>query len=59
MTVSSTAEIIGRCRALFDDLHFTAAREWKAAEPGRKVVGYMPIYVPREFIHAAACPPHG
>ena len=30
-----------------------AARNWKAAKPGRKVVGYMPIYVPRELIHAA------
>jgi hypothetical protein len=28
-------------------LSFTSAREWKAAKPGRKVIGYMPIYVPR------------
>jgi benzoyl-CoA reductase subunit C len=57
--VSSTAEIIGRCRALFDDLQFTSAREWKAAVPGRKVIGYMPIYVPREIIHAAGMLPLG
>ena len=57
--MSSTEEIIGRCRALFDDLQFTAAREWKAAAPGRKVVGYMPIYVPREIIHAAGMLPLG
>ena len=36
-----------------------AAREWKAAQPGRKVVGYMPIYVPREIIHAAGMLPLG
>ncbi len=48
-----TAEIIARCQALFDDLNFSYAREWKAASPGRIVVGYMPFYVPRELIHAA------
>ncbi|MCC6780419.1 MAG: benzoyl-CoA reductase subunit C [Hyphomicrobiales bacterium] len=48
-----TAAIVARAQALFDDLSFTAAREWKAADPARKVVGYMPIYVPREIIHAA------
>ena len=57
--MSKTQEIIERCEALFDDLHFTAAREWKEAEPGRKVVGYMPIYVPREIIHAAGMLPLG
>ncbi|HSG95802.1 MAG TPA: 2-hydroxyacyl-CoA dehydratase, partial [Afifellaceae bacterium] len=56
---SGTAAIIERCQALFEDLHFTAARDWKAAKPGRKVVGYMPIYVPREIIHAADMLPLG
>jgi len=51
--------IIARCEALYDDLDFTAAREWKAAEPGRKVIGFMPIYVPREIIHAAGMMPLG
>ena len=49
----STAAIIARATKLFEDLSFTTAREWKAAVPGRKVVGYLPIYVPREIIHAA------
>ena len=48
-----TAAIAARCQELFDDLDFTAARAWKDAAPGRKVVGYMPIYVPRELMHAA------
>jgi len=34
-------------------------RAWKAAEPGRKAVGYMPIYVPRELIDAAGMLPVG
>jgi benzoyl-CoA reductase subunit C len=54
-----TADVVARAQALFDDLSFTAARTWKAAEPGRKVVGYMPIYVPREIIHAAGFLPLG
>lgn len=49
----ATAGIVARAQDLFEDLSFRAARDWKAAKPGRKVVGYMPIYVPREIIHAA------
>lgn len=56
---SATAGIVARAQALFEDLSFTVAREWKAAKPGRKVVGYMPIYVPREIIHAADMLPLG
>ncbi|NQU70014.1 MAG: benzoyl-CoA reductase subunit C [Rhodospirillales bacterium] len=55
----STTEIIERCETIFDDLEFGAACEWKAAEPGRKVIGYLPIYVPREIIHAAGMLPVG
>ncbi|KAB2886957.1 MAG: benzoyl-CoA reductase subunit C [Pseudorhodoplanes sp.] len=56
---ANTAGIVARAQELFDDLSFTAAREWKAAKPGRKVVGYLPIYVPREIIHAAGMLPLG
>jgi benzoyl-CoA reductase subunit C len=55
----TTAGVVARAQALFDDLSFSAAREWKAAGAGRKVVGYMPIYVPRELIHAAGFLPLG
>lgn len=55
----STADIIGRCEALFSDLSFTAAREWKAAGKGRIVVGFMPYYAPRELVHAAGGLPLG
>ena len=53
------ADIVARANALFEDLNFSAAREWKAPQPGRKVVGYMPVYVPREIIHAAGMLPLG
>jgi benzoyl-CoA reductase subunit C len=59
MTPKSAKEIIDRCQILLDDLNFTSAREWKAAEPGRKVIGYMPVYVPREIIHAGGMLPLG
>jgi len=55
----ATAVIVARASALFEDLFFTAAREWKAAKSGRRVIGYMPIYVPREIIHAAGMLPLG
>ena len=54
-----TADIVARCQVLFDDLDFTAARAWKEALPGRRVVAYMPIYVPREIVHAAGMLPLG
>ena len=34
-------------------------KDWKAAAPGRKAIGYMPIYVPRELVHAAGMLPVG
>ncbi len=55
----STADIIKRCEALYEDLHFNAVREWKAADPSRKVIGYLPVYVPEELIHAAGMLPLG
>ncbi|MFA6310260.1 MAG: benzoyl-CoA reductase subunit C [Sterolibacterium sp.] len=52
-------DVIARCEALFEDLHFNAVKEWKAAAPGRKAIGYMPVYVPREIVHAAGMLPVG
>ena len=49
----AVVKIVERCQALFEDLDFNAVKEWKAAVPGRKAIGYMPVYVPRELIHAA------
>ncbi|NOX40151.1 MAG: benzoyl-CoA reductase subunit C [Alphaproteobacteria bacterium] len=59
MTHPTTAEIVAQCQTLFDDLRFASARKWKEAEPGRKVIGYLPVYVPRELIHAAGMLPLG
>jgi benzoyl-CoA reductase subunit C len=51
--------IVQRCEALFEDLHFNAVKAWKDAVPGRKAIGYMPVYVPVEIIHAAGMLPVG
>jgi benzoyl-CoA reductase subunit C len=52
-TISPVVPIVERCQALFEDLELNAVKQWKAAVPGRKAIGYMPIYVPRELVHAA------
>jgi benzoyl-CoA reductase subunit C len=57
--LSPVMQIVQRCERLFEDLDFNAVKEWKAAAPGRKAIGYMPVYVPREIIHAAGMLPVG
>lgn len=44
---------------LYEDLAFQTVRDWKAEDTGRHAIGYMPIYVPRELIHAAGMLPVG
>ncbi len=57
--VSPVQAIVERCQALFDDLDFNAVKQWKAAAPGRKAIGFMPWYVPCELVHAAGFLPVG
>jgi benzoyl-CoA reductase subunit C len=57
--LSPVIKILQRCEALFEDLDFNAVKQWKAAAPGRKAIGYMPVYVPREIIYAAGMLPVG
>jgi len=52
-------EIVQRCQDLYDDLDFMAVRRWKEAGENRKAIGHMPVYVPRELIHAAGMLPVG
>jgi benzoyl-CoA reductase subunit C len=52
-------EIVERCQDLYDDLNFTAVRQWKEAGTDRKAIGHMPVYVPREIVHAAGMLPVG
>jgi len=52
-------EIVGWARGCYEDLRLEGVRRWIAEEPGRKAIGYMPIYVAREIIHAADMLPVG
>ncbi len=51
-------EIIARAEALYEDLDLRAVHAWKERSGG-KAIGYMPIYVPRELVHAAGMLPVG
>jgi benzoyl-CoA reductase subunit C len=57
--MSTRAEIVARARDMYEDLDFGVARAWVEAEPGRKAIGMLPVYVPREVIHAAGMLPIG
>ena len=53
------ANLVERLTGLFEDLDLHSVREWKEAGPGRLAIGHLPIYVPREIIHAAGMLPVG
>ena len=52
-------EIVDGARAIYEDIDFTEVHSWLDAEPGRKAVGYLPVYAPREIIHACGMLPVG
>lgn len=51
-------KIIEDCEDLYNDLDFSSVKTWKE-KTGNKAIGYMPVYVPRELIHAAGMLPVG
>lgn len=50
-------ELLAAAQSLSDDIDFTTVKRWK--ESGRRAIGHMPTYVPRELIHAAGMLPVG
>lgn len=48
-----------KCRTVVEDIQFSSVRAWKEAHPGRRAIGYFPVYVPCELIHAAGMLPVG
>lgn len=59
MTGEATLDgLVGRADALYRDYRLGAVREWKA-RTGGLAVGYMPIYVPSEILHAQGVLPVG
>jgi len=53
------AEIVAWAEANYLDLEFKRARAWVSEAPGRKAIGYLPVYAPVELIHAAGMLPVG
>jgi len=51
--------LLERADYLYHDIDFETARAWKEGEPGRRVVGYLPVWVPVELITAAGMLPLG
>ncbi len=50
--MKSLDEILVYCNENAFDLNFTYAKKWKTEDPTRTLVGYLPIYFPREVVHA-------
>ena len=53
------SEIVDWAAEVSEDIDFAAARGWIAEKPGRKAVGYLPVYAPRELIRACGMLPVG
>lgn len=53
------AALVERCRALVEDLELSSVKAWKEAHPRGIAIGYLPIYAPREIVHAAGGLPVG
>ncbi|RMG09504.1 MAG: benzoyl-CoA reductase subunit C, partial [Planctomycetota bacterium] len=53
------SDIVARAEALAGDVHLETVRAWKEANPGGKAVGHLPVYAPRELLHAAGVLPVG
>lgn len=51
-------EIIDRCEGLYSDLDLNYVKDWKDTNRS-KAIGYLPVYVPREIIHAYGMLPVG
>ena len=46
-------DIIDYSKNLAFDLNFISARQWKSEDASRILIGYLPIYFPRELVYAA------
>ena len=57
--VRTRTALVDEARDIYDDLDFTAVRRWLAEHPGRKAGGYLPVYAPREILHACGLLPVG
>ncbi len=57
--MNPTSALVERCREVVEDLELGSVKSWKAAHPRGIAIGYLPIYAPREIVHAAGGLPVG
>ncbi len=53
------AAIIARAEELHRDIELKSVSAWKAQHPGGRAIGFLPVYIPREIVHAAGMLPVG
>ena len=54
----SVKQIIKKCEELYYDINLSYVKDWKEKH-NSKAIGFMPVYVPRELIHASKMLPVG
>ncbi len=57
--MSERGKVVDWAREIVADLDLGTVHEWLAAYPGRKACGILPVYVPREVVHACGMLPVG
>lgn len=53
------AAVVDWALEIYEDLNLGAVRAWLAEKPGRRAGGYLPVYAPREMLHASGFLPVG
>lgn len=59
MKFENYSKAIDFARELFEDLSFKYASDWKKEDGSRRIIGFLPIYIPKEIVHAAGMLPVG
>ncbi len=59
MSAPTRTEIVDWATGIYEDLDLGTVVQWLEEHPGRKAVGYLPVYQPRELIHASGMLPVG
>lgn len=59
METTALQTLLSQARTLFEDLTFQHANRWKAESADRRIIGYLPLYIPREIVHSAGMLPVG
>jgi benzoyl-CoA reductase subunit C len=59
LSIGNYTEAMEIVQDIFEDLSFSVPRQWKSRETSRRIIGFLPIYIPRELVHAAHMLPVG